>query len=335
MKGVLVEEWTTFDKLQVKDLEEPTLSDNQVKIKVKATGISFAMNLFVQGKYQVRPPLPFIPGTEIAGEIIELGSATTRFKKGDRICAVIDYGGLAEIAVAKEVNVYGIPDGLSYERAISFTNSYATSFAALGWPGLLNLKQSEWILIHGASGGVGLAAIEIAKILGGQVIATAGSSKKLEIARSRGADHVVNNRNNGFRDKIMEITSSEGVNAVYDPIGGEGFNESLRCLAPEGRIMPVGFASGAIPQIAANLLLVKNLTVCGLNMGLYFGWGPRDMRYHYEEKMRKHMETLFNWFQEGLINPTISNCYSLANFQKAMEEVLSRRSFGRIAVVMD
>ena len=248
---------------------------------------------------------------------------------------MIDYGGLAEIAVAKEVNVYRIPDDLSYERAISFTNSYATSFAALGWPSLLNLKQSEWILIHGASGGVGLAAIEIAKILGGQVIATAGSSKKLEIARSRGADHVVNNRNNGFRDKIMEITSSEGVNAVYDPIGGEGFNESLRCLAPEGRIMPVGFASGAIPQIAANLLLVKNLTVCGLNMGLYFGWGPRDLRYHYEGKMRKHMETLFNWFQEGLINPTISNCYSLANFQTAMEEVLSRRSFGRIAVVMD
>ena len=190
MKGVLVEEWTTFDKLQVKDLEEPTLSDNQVKIKVKATGISFAMNLFVQGKYQVRPPLPFIPGTEIAGEIIKLGSATPRFKKGERICAVIDYGGLAEIAVAKEVNVYRIPDDLSYERAISFTNSYATSFAALGWPGLLNLKQSEWILIHGASGGVGLAAIEIAKILGGQVIATAGSSKKLEIARSRGADPV-------------------------------------------------------------------------------------------------------------------------------------------------
>ena len=146
---------------------------------------------------------------------------------------------------------------------------------------------------------------------------------------------MINNRNNGFRDKIMEITCSEGVNAVYDPIGGEGFNESLRCLAPEGRIMPVGFASGAIPQIAANLLLVKNLTVCGLNMGLYFGWGPRDMRYHYEEKMRKHMETLFNWFQKGLINPTISNCYSLANFQSAMEEVLSRRSFGRIAVVMD
>ncbi len=335
MKGVLVEKWTTFDQLKIKELEEPSLSENQVKIKVKATGISFAMNLFVQGKYQVRPSLPFIPGTEIAGEIIELGSATTRFKKGDRICAVIDYGGLAEIAVAQEVNVYEIPDDLSYERAISFTNSYATSFAALTWPNLLNLKQSEWILVHGASGGVGLAAIEIARILGGQVIASAGSSKKLEIARSRGADHLINNRDNRFRDKIMQITSGKGVNAVYDPIGGEVFSESLRCLAPEGRIMPVGFASGAIPQIAANLLLVKNLTVCGLNMGLYFGWGPRDMRHHYEGKMRKHMETLFNWFQKGLINPTISNCYSLTNFQRAMEEVLSRRSFGRIAVVMD
>ena len=335
MRGVLVREWTTFDRLRVENLPEPILGKKQVKIKVKAAGISFAMSLFVQGKYQVRPELPFVPGTEIAGEIIESDPLAKKFKKGDRVCAVIDHGGLAEIAVAKEVNVYQIPDQLTYDRAIAFTNSYATSYAALCWANLLNLKHSEWLLIHGASGGVGLAGIEIAKIVGAKIIATAGSKKKLEIAKARGADHIINYKDGRFRDIVMRITSNTGVNAVYDPIGGDVFTESLRCLAPEGRIMPVGFASGTIPQIPANLLLVKNLTVCGLNMGLYFGWGPRDRRYDYEEKMRRHMGQLFNWFQDGLINPTISQNYSLENFQKAMDDVLSRRSIGRIAVLMN
>ena len=286
MKGVLVKNWTTFDKLKIENVREPKLIDNGLKIRVKAAGISFAMSLFVQGKYQVRPELPFIPGTEIAGEIIQAGSLTKRFKKGQRVCAVIDHGGLAEIAVAKEVNVYPIPDKLSFEKAISFTNSYATSLAALSWDNLLNVKSDEWLLIHGASGGVGLAAIEIAKILGANVIATAGSEIKLKAALDRGAHYAINYQEQNFREKVMGLTSNKGVNAVYDPIGGSIFSESLRCLAPEGRIMPVGFASGTVPQIPANILLVKNLTVCGLNMGLYYGWGPKDRRYFYDAHAR-------------------------------------------------
>jgi len=335
MKGIIVRQWTTFDKLKIEELSEPKTFPKGVKIKVKAAGVSFATSLFVQGKYQVRPDLPFIPGTEIAGEIMEVGESAKRFKKGQRVCAVIDYGGLAEVAVAKEVNVYEIPDELEFPKAITFTNSYATSLAALSWENLLNIKENDWLLIHGAGGGVGIAAIEIGKILGAKVIATASSEDKLNIASDHGADHIINHKEQNFRDSVLSITSDAGVNAVYDPVGGETFSQSLRCMTPESRIMPVGFACGTVPQIPANILLVKNLTVCGLNMGLYFGWGPRDLRYVYENKMRSHMDQLFSWFKSRLIRPVIHNTYPLDRVTEAMDDVLSRRSIGRIAVVMD
>jgi NADPH:quinone reductase len=200
---------------------------------------------------------------------------------------------------------------------------------------LLNIQKGDWLLVHGASGGVGLAAIEIGKILGATVIATAGSAAKLSIAREHGADHVINYREQDFRALVLEITGGRGVDAVYDPVGGEVFMQSLRCMAPEGRIMPVGFAGGEIPQIPANILLVKNLTVCGLNMGLYYGWSPQDLRYEYEGRVRANMEQLFDWFAQGRINPVVEVTYPLAQFQTAMADVLARRAIGRIAVVME
>ena len=232
-----------------------------------------------------------MPGTEVAGIVGEVGRRVSRFKPGDRVCAVLDWGGLAEEACANEVNVFSIPDSLAFPRAIAFTNSYATSAAALTWPHLLDVQPGQSLLVHGAVGGVGIAAVEIGKIRGAQVIATAGSANV--------------------------------------------FTQSLRCMAPEGRIMPVGFASGDIPQIPANILLVKNLTVCGLNMGLYFGWGPTDLRDVYETKIRGLMDQLFRWFEAGQINPLVTQTYPLAEFQRAMADVLARRAIGRIAVVMD
>jgi NADPH2:quinone reductase len=324
-----------FDKLQLCEVARPILLPRQVRIRIEATGVSFATNLVVQGKYQRRPPLPFIPGTEVAGVVTEIGLDATRFKPGDRVCAVLDWGGLAQEACAYEVNVFALPPTLDFPRAISFTNSYATSAAALVWPHLLGVRAGQWLLVHGAGGGVGLAAVEIGKILGATVIATAGSDEKLNVAREHGADHVINYRKHGFRDIVLELTNGHGVDAVYDPVGGEVFMQSLRCMAPEARIMPVGFAGGAIPQIPANLLLVKNLTVCGLNMGLYHGWSPQDMRYEYEDRMRTNMDRLFAWFAHGQINPVVAKTFPLTDFQRAMTEVLARRAIGRIAVVME
>ena len=335
MKAIVVHQWTTFDKLRLEDVEEPVLEPNQVKIRVQAAGISFAMSLVVQGLYQRKPPRPFIPGTEIAGIVEEIGTNTRRFKIGDRVCAVLDWGGLAETAVAREVNTYPIPDELNFCRAIGFTNSYATSAAALTWSHLLNVKANDVLLVHGATGGVGLAAIQIGKILRAKVIATVSSAAKLKIAYEHGADHVINHTTSDFRESVLEITSNKGANSVFDPIGGKIFMQSLRCMAPEGRIIPVGFASGTIPQIPANILLVKNLTVCGLNLGLYFGWTPTDKRYEYEKLFRNHMTKLFAWFSQGKINPVVRRVFPLDQASNAMNLVLKRQSVGRIAVVMN
>ena len=191
------------------------------------------------------------------------------------------------------------------------------------------------MLVHGAAGGVGIAAVEIGKILGATIIATASSDEKLELVKAHGADHTINYRHENFRDRVLEITNGRGVDAVYDPVGGDVFMQSLRCMAPEGRIMPVGFASGTIQQIPANILLVKNLTVCGLNAGYYVGWSPNDVRYEYEDRMRALMTLIFDWFEAGQINPVSGGVLPLERFQDAMAEVLGRRAQGRISIVMN
>lgn len=335
MRGVLVSEWTEFENLTLEDCPSPELASGQVRIRTQAAGVSFATSLVVAGRYQRKPPLPFVPGTEISGIVTEVGEGVSRVKPGDRVCAVLDWGGLAEEAVAHDVNVFPIPDSLEFHRAICFTNSYGTSYAALCWSHLLRLQKGETLLVHGAAGGVGMAAIEIGKILGATVIVTAGSDEKLAMAREHGADHGINYREGEFRQKVLELTDGRGANAIYDPVGGAVFAQSLRCIAPEGRIMPVGFAGGTIQQIPANILLVKNITVCGLNMGYYVGWSPDDVRFEYADRLQETMAQLFEWFDAGRLNPIVSHTFPLDDFQHAMAEVLGRRSIGRVAVVMD
>jgi NADPH2:quinone reductase len=334
MRAVWVEDWTPFENLALKQVDAPAIDPRQVRIETQAAGVSFATSLVVQGKYQRKPPRPFAPGTEVAGIVREFGSEVTRFKVGDRVCSVLDWGGLAEEAAAYEVNTFKIPDAMSFSEAISFTNSYGTSAAALTWPHLLRVEAGDWLLVHGAAGGVGIAAVEIGKILGAKVIATASSAEKLELVKAHGADHAINYRDQDFREAVLEITSGRGIDAVYDPVGGDVFAQSLRCMAPEGRIMPVGFASGTIQSIPANILLVKNLTVCGLNMGYYMGWSPDDVRYKYEGRMRDLMDRMFGWYTSGEIKPVNGEVFRLDQFQDAMAAVLGRKSLGRVALVM-
>ena len=335
MRGVLVKEWTAFENLEVEEVPEPPLHGRQLRIRTQAAGVSFATSLVVQGKYQRRPPRPFVPGTEVAGIVESVGPEVTRFRPGDRVTAVLDWGGLAERATALEVNTFRIPDGLAFTPAICFTNSYGTSAAALTWPHLLNLQAGETLLVHGATGGVGLAAVEIGKILGATVIATAGSAEKLAVARDHGADHAINYRDGPFRDAVLDLTGGKGADAILDPVGGDVFDQSLRCIAPEGRISPIGFAGGRIPEIPANILLVKNVTVCGLNMGYYYGWSPYDARYDHEDRMRALMDRLFGWFEAGRLTPAISHRFRLEQFREAMATVLGRQSIGRVVLVMN
>ena len=187
-----------------------------------------------------------------------------------------------------------LPDNLSYAQATNF-NSYATSCAALTWPHLLNLQAGQTLLVHGAAGAIGLAAIDIAKIIGATVIATASTEEKRAAALNQGADHVIDYSDGQFRDAVNDITGGKGANAILDPVGGDVFDQSLRCIAMEGRICPVGFTSGRAAQAPSNIVLVKNIAVCGLNMGTYYGWSPVDLRYEMEDRVRSLMTAFDEW----------------------------------------
>jgi NADPH2:quinone reductase len=333
MRAVYCRDWRPFDDLEIADLPDPAPPPRGLRIRVMASGVSFATSLVVQGKYQRKPPRPFTPGTEIAGIVDAVGEGATRFKVGDRVFSVVDWGGLAEMATTLEVNTYPMPDSASFAEAISFTNSYGTSAAALMWPHLLQLEAGESLLVHGAAGGVGIAAVEIGKILGATVIATAGSAEKLDVVRQHGANHMINYREDSFRDAVMDITNGKGVDVVYDPVGGDVFAQSLRCMAVEGRIMPVGFAGGDIQSIPANLLLVKNIAVTGLNFGYYVGWSPHDARYESEPRLRPMMEQIGRWYEDGAIKPEVAGVFALDQFRDAMAMVLGRQAIGRVAIV--
>jgi len=334
MRGLWVTEYTDFNKLTIEDIPRPLLEPKQLRLKVHAAGISFSANLVVTGEYQRKPPLPFTPGTECAGLVIECGAEVTRFKPGDRVCAALDWGAYAEEAIAWEVNTYAIPGNLGFAEAVNF-NAYATSCAALTWPHLLNVQPGETLLIHGAAGAIGLASIEIGKILGATVIATASTAEKRAAAKDHGADHVIDYSDGAFRDDVNELTHGCGANAILDPVGGDVFDQSLRCIALEGRIAPVGFTAGRAPQIPANIVLVKNITICGLNMGTYYGWSPNDVRYEMEDRVRALLDRFTQWAKEARIHPHVCTMFPLEEFKQAMAMVTSRQSIGRVALVME
>ena len=336
MRAVIVREWCEFGELELESsAPPPPLAADKVRISICAAGVSFATTLVVSGRYQRKPPLPFTPGTEVSGIINEVGSEISRFQPGDRVVAALDWGGMAEEVVTPPATVYKVPTSIPHEQAIGLTNSYGTSYAALRWQHLLNVQAGNTLLVHGAAGGVGLAAVEIGKILGATVIATVGSEEKRDIVLARGADYAVNYREDSFRDAVLDLTQGRGADAIYDPVGGDVFKQSLRCIAPEGRLCPIGFAGGDIPQAPANILLVKNATVCGLNMGYYYGWSPDDVRSRYVDRLTAMIDELCDWYSQGQISLTTSHSFDLADFQAAMRVVLERRSIGRVALTMN
>lgn len=335
MRAVMVRQWCEFETLRLEEnVEPPRLDAGQIRVSIHAAGVSFATTLVVSGRYQRKPTLPFTPGTEISGVVSEVGNDISRFQVGDRVIAALDWGGMAEQVVTSDATVYKVPANIPHIRAIGLTNSYGTSYAALRWQHLLNVQPGQTLLVHGAAGGVGLAAVEIGKILGATVIATVGSEEKRRTVLRHGADHAINYRQVTFRDAVLELTDGRGADAIFDPVGGEVFNQSLRCVAPEGRLCPIGFASGEIPSAPTNILLVKNVTVCGLNMGYYYGWSPDDVRSRYVDRMSAMMDDLCRWYDAGTISLTTSHTFELADFQAAMKTVRERRSIGRVALTI-
>ncbi|MGD1878124.1 MAG: NADPH:quinone oxidoreductase family protein [Kiloniellaceae bacterium] len=327
MKAVICRAWGGPETLSVEDVPRPEPAPDQVLIDVAAAGVNFADTLMIAGKYQEKPAFPFSPGLEIAGTVGALGRNVAGLKQGQRVMALTDWGGYAEAALARAGDVYAIPAALGPERfgwaeAAGFPIIYGTAHGALRWHA--DLQPGEVLLVHGAAGGVGLAAVEIGKAIGATVIATAGGPDKLAVAKAHGADHLIDYRQEDIRDKVKEITAGKGADVVFDPVGGDVFDASLRCIAWSGRLLVIGFAAGRVPQIPANILLVKNVAV----MGVYWG----SYRKHAPERLTEQFGELFRWVEAGLLKPHVSHKLDLAQAGDAMALLLERRSTGKVVL---
>jgi len=328
MRALLCRQWCQFKDLRIEDIPPPELRPGCVRLRIAYAGLGFAVSLLVAGKYQRKPPLPFVPGTEVTGTVIEVAAGVTRVKPGDRVLAVLDWGGFADEAVATEETVYPLPSALPLAASVHLAISYPTAYAALAWRA--RLQPGETLLVHGAAGGTGLAAVELGKQLQARVIACASSEQKRAAAKAHGADLVL--PSGDFREQVKDCTQGRGADVVFDPVGGAAFDESLRCIAAEGRILPIGFAGGRVPQIPANILLVKNISVLGLNYGTYIGWGLTDERRRYAPRVQAMMAQLFDWALAGALKPTLSHCFEFARYAEAMEVVLTRGGAGKVAL---
>lgn len=331
MRAVVLNRWTPPEELEIGEAPIPDCGPGQVRIRVQSAGVTYSFSLLVQGKYQRKPPFPFVPGGACAGFIESVGAGATRFKPGDRVIASLELGGMAEYAVVPEANAYAIPDELAFKDANAITTAYNSCLAALSWPQQLGLEAGQWLLVHGGAGGVGTAACEMARIMGVTTIATASTAAKRAWALAHGAHHAIPADPATLRDMVMDITGGKGVHAVLDPVGGDLFLQSLRCLRPEGRIVPIGFASGKVPQIPANLLLVKNISV----RGLYFGYHKFDAREEFETRVRAIFDQLGRWVTSGGIRPEVTDVFELRDIRKAFAAILGREHIGHVAVVMD
>ena len=330
MKAVVCRQFGDPRVARLEDVAPPPLLPGAVRIEVRACSASFASLLVMAGRHQNRAELPLIPGTEIAGIVTELDADVTRFRIGDRVVAGVQSGGYAQEAVVPEQTVFHLPDDIAFEIGAQLPTVYGTAFAALKWRA--NLAPGEFLLVHGAAGGSGLAALEIGKALGATVIATAGSKEKIAVLAAHGADHAADHRSD-WRGRVLELTGGRGADVVYDPVGGDAFDESLRCIAPDGRIIPMGFASGRIPSVAANIVLVKNITVIGIYWGYYFGWGRQPVPPGMDARLREAYRQMFDWIRSGLLSPRVHAALPLADFREALRMIASREVIGRVVML--
>lgn len=333
MRAVICREYTGYKNLTLEEFPEPEMDADGVRIDGRAAGVSFATSLVVAGKYQRRPPLPFAPGAEYAGIVTEIGANVTHVAPGDRVTAALDWGGQADQAVASRHCTYPMPDGMDFAEATALPLSYGTSYAALLWKA--RLQADESILVHAGASAVGVAAIQIAKAIGARVVATAGDDAKCAFAEQLGADCIINYRTTDFRDAVKAATDGKGADVIFDPVGGETAIHSLNAIRAEGRYLTIGYASGAIPKIPANLLLLKNISAIGLNYGTYVGWSPGDGREMYAPRLHDLHKQLADWYVAGKIRPYVSHRFPLAAFKEALETVLNRKAIGKVVLTLN
>ncbi len=310
--------------LELRDIAAPALAPTQVRIRVAAAGVNFADTLFIVGKYQEKVEPPLVPGMELAGTVVEVGAAVTALAVGDRVMAAVTGGAFAEEAVAEQTDVVRLPEGLDFVTAAGFPVAYGTSHMAL--KAKAGLKAGEVLVVHGAAGGVGLTAVEVGAAMGATVIATAGGPDKVRVALEHGAHHGIDYKAEDIRTRVKALTDGRGADVIYDPVGGEVFDASLRAIAPDGRILVIGFASGTVPQIPANILLVKNVTVIGYWWGAYRKLNPALVQDSLAECVQ--------WWAEGKLKPLVSQTLPLDRAAAALDLLRTRAATGKVVLTV-
>ena len=324
MKAVLCKSFGAPDQLCVEDIASPPVKDGEVKIRVRACGVNFPDALMIQGLYQLKPPFPFSPGLEVAGDIIEVGRGAAADRVGQRVMATMMFGGFAEEVVVPGPAALPMPNNMSYDIGAGFPLVYGTAHVALTHRA--RLQAGETLLVLGAAGGVGLAAVEIGKLMQARVIAAASSAEKLALARSRGADDAINYSDENLRERMNSLTQGRGADVVFDPVGGDIFDQAVRRIAWEGRYLVIGFASGRIPTLPANIALLKNASVLGLFWGAYHARDPGVIERSFQQ--------LLAWYETGRLHPHIHRRYALEDAPDALEDLVKRRAMGKLVLTV-
>lgn len=324
MKAIVCTKFGLPNTLKFIEKENPLPKEDEVLVDVKACSVNFPDTLIIQGKYQFRPDFPFSPGSDIAGVVAEVGNNVKHLKKGDEVVGFIPFGGFAEKAVVKARDCFAKPKGMSMVNASAFLLAYGTSYHAL--KDRANLQKDETVLILGASGGVGLTALELAKLMGAKVIAAASSDEKLALCKDFGADEIINYNKENLKERVKELTKGKGVDVIYDPVGGNFSEQALRAIAWKGRHLVIGFANGEIPKIPINLTLLKGASIVGVFWGAFAQKEPK--------KSLENIRELLQWFAQGKLKPHIDKVYSLENAPKALEAMMNRETKGKIVIDM-
>ena len=322
MKAVLCKAFGPADTLVVEEVNSPEIKKNEVLLDVHAAGINFPDTLIIEGKYQFKPPFPFSPGGEASGVISAVGENVSHLKVGDRVMALTGWGSCAEQIAVPAYNILPMPDAMDFTTAAAFSMTYGTAMHALKQRGAL--QAGETLLVLGASGGVGLAAIEIGKAMGARVIAAASSTEKLEVARQAGADELINYQDEDVRERLKTLTKGQGVDVIIDPVGGDLFETVFRSIAWNGRMLVIGFASGTIPSLPANLPLLKGAAVIGVFWGAFAQRQPQDNVANFQQ--------LFAWYAQGKLKPLVSQTFPLEETAAAINTLGARKAVGKLVI---
>jgi NADPH2:quinone reductase len=327
MKAWRVNDWCEPDQMEFADIPIPEPKPGEIRIRNRAAALNFFDILMIRGKYQTKPPRPFTPGSEVAGVVDAVGEGVTEFNAGDRVQAMAAGGAYCEYSITPAAKTFRIPDAMSFEEAAAMIVIYQTSYFALTHR--TQIKPGEWLLVHAGAGGVGMSATQIGKALGARVIATAGAEEKRQFCLSQGAEQALDYRDPGWPnwvDRVKQLTGGRGADVIYDPVGGEVFDLSTKCIAPEGRLLVIGFAGGTIPSIAANRILLKQISVIGVYWGGYLE--------HHPEYMHEAQAALFKMYEARQIKPVVSQTFALADAVAALNALATRKTYAKVVLTI-